>query len=334
MAIAIFAIRIAMGIGACALNANSAPALWTEWLALAATAAAVIACLWDATSPDALAMLYLVGLAAAGVILDQIHPQPKWLWWTGNLILAAYTVATSYLWSRRAGLRAIGDPLRIPRPDRPSHAVLQWLVPVNCVLVAAVVVLSFGFILEYDEINLRLSAALAIFAQMVTLGLLARGERRGDLHYGTLLLGVLGAVASGWALLAPTTDGIVLNRAVVAAAAMALMAVAYGLVLAKLLSTEGPWLRAAAHGGVASPAVLGVLVFVLGARRRSLPFLAGHDGAGRDSHRGRGSGWLVRRQPGGRGVAGAIRWGSRNAAGKFMSTGPRFCSLCCSSIFG
>ena len=69
--------------------------------------------------------------------------------------------------------------------------MLQWLVPVNCVLVAVVVVLSFGFILEYEEINLRLTAAVAIFAQMVTLGLLARGERRGDLHYGTLLLGVL-----------------------------------------------------------------------------------------------------------------------------------------------
>ena len=238
VALAVFAIRIAISIALCALHGNSDPGPWTEWLALAATTAAVTACLWDGLARDAVAKLYLVGLVAAGVLLDQIHPEPKWLWWTGNMILAAYAVATSYLWSQRASMRVLAMRLRIPSGADLTSPVRRWLVPVNCALVIAIIVLSFGFVFEYSEIELRIAAAQAIFAQMVTLGLLARGERSSELRYGTLLLGVLGAIASGWARLAPTEDGNILNRAVVAAAAMSIMAILYGLGLIKFLPDE------------------------------------------------------------------------------------------------
>ncbi len=93
------------------------PVAWPEWLALAAAGIAAAACLWDVGSPGGspgaktLAALYGYGLIVAGVWLDYLHLEPKWLWWSGDIVLAAYALATSCLWWRRAGLRAIADRL-------------------------------------------------------------------------------------------------------------------------------------------------------------------------------------------------------------------------------
>ena len=241
----VLSIAVGLKLAFCAAAARWAGAATPpEWLALAATAAIWIAMLWDGEARDALAGMYFVGLVAAGVVLDRIQPEAKWLWWTGDVILAAYALATSFLWSARAELRKIADQLRIPGgPDSPL-AGLAWLVPVNCTMVAIVVVLSYGFVLTYDDFAFRLVAAKAVLAQMVTLGLLARGDRRSNLQYAALLLGVLGAMAIGWAGLQPEA-GTLLDRSVVAAAAISIAAVIYGLGLAKLLAAGNDWLRPA-----------------------------------------------------------------------------------------
>jgi hypothetical protein len=227
-----------------AVSPWSVPATPCKWLALGATAALWTAMLWDGEAKDTAGGLYFVGLAAAGAFLDQIQPDREWLWWAGDIILAAYALATSFLWNWRAELRNMADRLRIPRgPDSPQGE-LHWLLPVNCAVVAIVVALSYSFVLRFDDRGLRLVAAKAVLAQMATLGLLARGERRWQLQYASLALGVLGAVAIGWAGLQPAA-GTTLNRTVVAAAALTLLAAIYGLGLTKLLAAGNDWLRAA-----------------------------------------------------------------------------------------
>ncbi len=242
--------------------ASTAPTTIEEWIALAAVVALWTAMLWDDEERGATVGLYFAGLAAAAVTLDQIHPTAKWLWWAGDAVLAAYAVATSFLWSRRAGLRALGDRFGVPRGQggqspfcfedyakwgqspAGSGAGLRWLVPANCTLAAIVVVLSYGFVLTYEDFAFRIVAAKAVLAQMLTLGLLARGERRSGLQTASLVAGVLGAVAIGWAGLQPGA-GTLLNRTVVVGAALAVAAAIYGLGLTKLLSAGNEWLRAA-----------------------------------------------------------------------------------------
>ena len=70
--------------------------------------------LWDAESHDSVAGLYLLGLVAAGLLLDQLNLDPHWLVWTGTIVLAAYTVLTSYLWSVRRQLSAGRGTLENP----------------------------------------------------------------------------------------------------------------------------------------------------------------------------------------------------------------------------
>ncbi len=248
----------------------------TEWLALAATAVAAGVCLWDAGAVDAIAALYFLGLLAAGVLLDQMRLERRWLIWTADIVLAAYALATSYLWSRRAGLRSLADRLRIPRgPDEPL-AGLAWLVPFNCTLVAAVIAMAFWIVLRWDEFSLRLMVANGVLAQMATLGLLARGERRWRLQYASLAVGVLGAVAFGWAWLQPGMSGTLLNRTIVVAAALAVASAIYGLGLTKLLAAANPWLHAARRIAPLLVATeTAAIVFVLGTELWNVLFL-GH----------------------------------------------------------
>ena len=191
-----------LAVTAVPIAASLSPVAWPEWLALVAAGIAAIACLWDAGSPGdspgakTVAALYGYGLLVAGVWLDYLHLEPKWLWWSGDIVLAAYALATSCLWWRRAGLRAIADRLRIPRGDDSPQAGLQWLEPLNCALVVLVVVLSYSFVLSFDDYKWRLLAAEAVLFQTATVGLLAQGQRRWRLQYFSLVLGALGAVAS------------------------------------------------------------------------------------------------------------------------------------------
>jgi hypothetical protein len=109
------------------------------------------------------------------------------------------------------------------------------------------------------------AASQAALAQAISLGLLAWGRVRSPLQYAALLTGAIGAVAFGWSWLEPDTTGTVLNRAVVALAAIAFVATLYGLGLSKLIRRTNEW-TAAAERLVPSliAAAAAVLIFVLG----------------------------------------------------------------------
>ncbi len=248
LAIGLLALTVAEGLF---VDANRIPSFtsavdpWLPWVALAVTSFAALACLWDAAAGDSIARLYLLGLVAVGMLLDSFDLSPPWLLWTGNMVVAAYALATSYLWSRRRGLLAIADRLGIPRGTELEFSGLSWLVPCNLLLACAIVALT-GFVELTERVpSLRVSAAQAALAQVVSVALLARGDRRGLLQSIALSLGAVGAVMFGWAWLDPETNGTLLHSLVVMAAALAAVATLYGFGLGKLLREPSDWLAPA-----------------------------------------------------------------------------------------
>lgn len=245
------------------------PWLALDWVALAAILWAALACLWDVRGKDTIAMLYVLGLVACGTLLDGFNLTPSWLLWTGTMVLAAFALLTSYLWSRRQGLLAIAGSVGIPRPPQTELAGLAWLVPANILLVSAVVLLTFAIELSNREVELRILAAQATLVQVASMALLARGDRRGILQLGALKLGAVGAVMFGWAWLEVGTTLTPLHALVVVAAATAGVAALYGLALGKLLRETSDWLAPArrltpwlaATSAAAIAAVLGIEIF-------------------------------------------------------------------------
>jgi hypothetical protein len=216
------------------------------WTALAAAFIAACATLWDRPTQAALARLYLLALAAAGLILDGLDLQGPQFWWMLTMVLAAFSLATSYIWSRRGELRSFAARVGIPVAEEPSAtAGLLWLVPANALVAAAVTALAFWMVLTLESFTERMLAAYAVLAQAVAIGLLARGALRSPLQYASLVVGVLFAVAFGWAWLPVDVSAALLHRTVILAVALAATIVVYGLGLVKLLRRENEWTLAA-----------------------------------------------------------------------------------------
>ena len=129
---------------------------------MASTAVAAAACLWDAGAVDAVAALYLLGLVGAAMALHDCAGRfaltQSWLLWLGMIFVAAYALATSYLWSCRRGLAVLAAALRMPQHADAELAGLTWLVPANLFLVAAVVAMTFLIELTDDQAARRLLA--------------------------------------------------------------------------------------------------------------------------------------------------------------------------------
>ena len=263
IAVTLLSIFVGLSLLADFVGGRIHPQIGFGWLAWATIVVAVITCLWDVRARFAVAGLYFCGLIAATMFVDQFDLQPEQLMWTASLVLGAYGVGTSYLWSRRQGLGGLAKALRIP--DRgEERSGLLWLVPANLLLAALVVLLGYWAQFAVEDAALRLSASQAVIAQAFSIGMLARGRRETALRFMALWLGVAGAVAFGWSFLTPGSDGILLNRCVAVAVSLAGMAVLYGLGLSKLLRRENDWTRAAqrlvpALAGLTLAAVASVL---------------------------------------------------------------------------
>jgi hypothetical protein len=266
ISLALVATLVALGLAADVVGSSQPPYVLLRWLTMAAVATAVGACLWDDKAKAPVLGLYVLGLAVVGLTLDGFDLTVAWLRWTGTIILAAYTLATSYLWSRRDGLRVWARLLKMPVEPNGSLGGHTWLVAVNCILAATVMTLAFAIDLSTAEVSLRLLAAKAAVVQSLAVGLLARGRRQSQLQAAALVYGVFGAVCWGWAWLDPSTTGTFLNRGVVATVVLAAMTGLYGVGLAKLFPRINEWTRAARR---LTPALVGMsagaLALVLGA---------------------------------------------------------------------
>ncbi len=218
-----------------------------SWLGLLAVVCGTAACLWDPRARWVVASLYLLGLDLLPLTLSYVDVSSRQLVWMGSMAVAAYSVATSYLWSRRRGLASLSARLHVPPRGESNATELRWLVPANCLLVGTVVLLGFWSQLTFAQFSFRLASAQAVIAQAFAVGLLARGRRRSVLQAAALWLGVLGAIAFGWSWLNPAEAANLLNHAVVVAIALGGMSVLYGLGLTKILRRENEWTRAAAR---------------------------------------------------------------------------------------
>jgi hypothetical protein len=206
---------------------------------------AVVACLWDARSRGAVLSLYIAGLVAVGAALDQFDISQTMRIWLGMVFTASYALGVSYLWSRRAGLQQLCAALRMPPRYDDELAGQAWLVPATYVLAVGVLVPAVWAATTLETFALRVAAAHAVVASAVSLGMLARGERRSPLQRQALLLGAAAAVLAVWAGLQPGASGELLNRAVAAAAAGAGVVALYGLGFTKILKKENQWTAAA-----------------------------------------------------------------------------------------
>jgi hypothetical protein len=215
-------------------------------LALLAVALASISCLWDPRSRWSVAFCYLMGLLATAALLDALNVDATAMTWLSALLLSAYGVATSYLWSRREGLWATMQQLGVPARAGDGLASQHWLVPLNGCLSLLVSALGVWVQFSCDHAGLRLAASQAVAAQVLAMGLLARGRRETELRYFALLVGVVAAVCFGWSWLSPTApQSQWLNRWVVLTAALLAMAVFYGVGLVKLVRRENAWTTSA-----------------------------------------------------------------------------------------
>jgi hypothetical protein len=235
-----------------------------NWLALAALGIAAMATLWDSQAKDSVPCLYIWGITASGMLLDSFDLQPDRLLWFGTIVTACYALATSYLWSRRAGLRLLADRFGMPRSTPADLAGLHWLVPCNTLLILAVVGLTLVIELTNREWEMRLAVAQASLAQVVSFALVARGDRRGKLQRAALLTGAMGAVSFGLAWLEVDRTLTWVNCLVVVATATTSVAAIYGFGLTKLLPESNDWLPPAQRltaqlTGVSAVALLGVL---------------------------------------------------------------------------
>ncbi len=221
--------------------------------AIGAMLLATATSLWDGGAKRAVGMLYLAGLAAVAAALDAFDlEEPRMLFYTGTMFTAAYALLTSYLWSRRAGLREIGLALRMPierwrEADDGALIGQGWLVAANYTLAVVATLAAFRVILVYEEFSLRISAAHAVLGAAVSVALLAQGARRSSLQLRALEFGWLGAVAIAWAIIEPSESIEFLNRVVLAVTATAAVIIVYGLGFSKLLRAENDWTAAAQH---------------------------------------------------------------------------------------
>jgi hypothetical protein len=243
------------------------------WTALGATAVAVVLCLWDREAgfplgdlyglgfrPEylpfvpqfALGGLYALGLQSIGLALHGSRLAPAWFGWTAALVLAGYVLLTTVVGTVAPRLTRLWQALRLP--DRPAGWPEPWFVPTQTAVAAVVVVLSVWMAIDFDAVGQRLAGPVAV-GLLIPAGILlvsfgpelvasaenALGRRRPHLRDGILALGVVALTEGCWALLDPAGPAPWLHRSVLLTAALALMAVVYGVGLVRLFGPKSTW---------------------------------------------------------------------------------------------
>ncbi len=242
------------------------------WLAWGSVAVAILATAWDPHTrrmPFFLYTIGLVGVAIGAIQTSQLgwtrFEQDQTLLWTGVSFIAAYSILTSYLWSRRRELLAVASMCRMPVRGEDHLQDLLWLVPANALLVMAVLAGAMFIDFTFAEQGWRLATGKAALLQVVSLGLLARGEQRSGLQRGALVVGALAAVIWAWAWLPHTLSPVHLDRVVAGMLALVVCVGLYGVGLGKLLRRDNEWTAAAL---AVTPSLVGLaavgIVLVLG----------------------------------------------------------------------
>jgi hypothetical protein len=272
--VALLLLTTGAGLVADLMNESFAISETLSWAACVAAAITAAACLWDPAIRWPVACLYCVGLIAVGMYLDGLDLHSPLFHWALANALAAFTLATSGLWSVRDKLSALAARLRVPVATVSSSEPQQgsgmwegtghaWLVPANFVIGVGVLLLVTWIELTIPSFVQRMVAAYAVGAQAFALGLLARGAVRTSPQYLALVWGVLFAVAFGWAWLPPDFIAPWLHHLVATVVALAASVVVYGFGLVKFLKRENQWTQAAARLVPPLAVLTATLIFVV-----------------------------------------------------------------------
>lgn len=215
------------------------------WLAFVSLLAFMSACLWDRYARYAVAGLYLLGLLAGGIALQQLELSPMRFAWSATIMLAAYSVFTVLLWHWRDRLIDFAAQFGVPRRITRETTGLAWLAAYTVVAVAGVGVLAYWINVSFLDFGLRVSAALAFAAQCLTFALLAEGNSGRHWRRATIAVFVAGTILMGWSWLTPGVDATWLNRSVILMVETFGLTALYGLWLDKANARWPDWSTAA-----------------------------------------------------------------------------------------
>ena len=201
-------------------------------------------------------MLYILGLLCCLWEIRCLPLENRWRLWLGTIEIAAFNLATSFLWTFRDHVRDLLDQIHIPRREETTETdYLHWLVPANLMIAAGVFVLTFRVVLSEPGIIFRHGAAEAALSQSLAIGLLAHGARRSQLQFVALLAGILGVLATAWSFLSPLEADVLLDRVALSLAVTVGMAIFYGIGFSKVLRLKNDW---ADHAKRLEPWLLGI----------------------------------------------------------------------------
>jgi hypothetical protein len=215
------------------------------WLAVLSVVTLMTACVFDRYAKYAVAGLYTLGLIACAIVLQQIDLTPNRLAWSATIILSTYSLCVALLWHWRHRFIGFAAQVRIPERINSDATQLLWLNVVTVAAVTVIGMLAYWVNLDFVDFRLRLTSALALMAQFLTLGLLAEGGAAKGWRRAAIVVATVAAVFMGWSWLTPGIDGTWLNRSVILMVAVFGLTALYGLLLDKANARFPEWTTAA-----------------------------------------------------------------------------------------
>ncbi|HET6979772.1 MAG TPA: hypothetical protein VFI24_25800, partial [Pyrinomonadaceae bacterium] len=230
------------------------------WLAFLSVTTLMLACLLDRYTKYAVAGLYLLGLIACGIVLQQLNLTPTRFAWSATLILSAYILCVALFWHWRKRLINFAAQHHVPERMKADATQLRWLNAFMGIALVTIGILAYWINISFVDFSLRATAALAFLTQFLTIGLLAEGNEAKDTRRVAILIAVIGTIFLGWSWLTPGISGTWLNRSVILMVVAFGLTALYGLVLDKLSARFSDWTSAAR---ACVPVVLGAGIIAL-----------------------------------------------------------------------
>jgi hypothetical protein len=214
---------------------------WLTWLAFGSLTGLVIATLWDKRAKYATACLYLLGLLAGAICLQEVQLTTESGLWVVLMFLSFYSLATTLLWHKRATLISIAESVGIVPRVEPGATHLAWFAVINVLAIGTIAAIVFWMDLSFASFPMRLSAGLAVVAQSITFGLFAEGQFKEEWRRASIGAFLVGAVLFGWAWLTPGVDATWLNRSVILMVEAVAFTSLYAVSLEQLRSLSARW---------------------------------------------------------------------------------------------
>jgi len=216
-----------------------------SWIAFLSLLTFMTACLWDRYAKYAVAGLYILGLLACAIALQQLELSPARFAWSATIVLAVYTVLTTLLWHWRGRLIDFAQQFGVPERIDRDTTELAWFAAYSVIAVAAAGVLVYWINVSFLDFGLRISAALALAAQSVAFALLAEGKSEKNWRRAAIVTFTVGTILIGWSWLTPGFNATWLNRSVILMVETFGLTALYGLWLDKATARWPNWTNAA-----------------------------------------------------------------------------------------